>query len=86
MAKQLNLIGGRVGERLYGGRKSVRKYTGTLTVGRRLSCLTPTQQDELGLTRVQKFFCFHAIYLLKNCVFWDVTLCGSCKNRRFGGT
>jgi hypothetical protein len=23
---------------------------------------------------------------LKNAVFWNVTLCGSCKNRRFGGT
>jgi hypothetical protein len=23
---------------------------------------------------------------IKNAVFWDVTLCGSCKNRRFGGT
>jgi hypothetical protein len=23
---------------------------------------------------------------LKNCVFWVVTPCGSCKNRRFGGT
>jgi hypothetical protein len=22
---------------------------------------------------------------LKNAVFWDVTPCGSCKNRRFGG-
>jgi hypothetical protein len=22
----------------------------------------------------------------KNDVFWDVTLCGSCKNQRFGGT
>jgi hypothetical protein len=22
----------------------------------------------------------------KNGIFWDVTLCGSCKNRRFGGT
>jgi hypothetical protein len=21
---------------------------------------------------------------MKNCVFWDVTLCGSCRNRRFG--
>jgi hypothetical protein len=21
---------------------------------------------------------------MKNDVFWDVTLCGSCKNRRFG--
>jgi hypothetical protein len=24
--------------------------------------------------------------LMKNGVFWDVTPCGSCKNRRFGGT
>jgi hypothetical protein len=24
--------------------------------------------------------------LLKNAVFWDVTLCGSCKKQRFGGT
>jgi hypothetical protein len=23
---------------------------------------------------------------LKNAVFWDVTPCGSCKNRPFGGT
>jgi hypothetical protein len=23
---------------------------------------------------------------MKNCVFWDVTPCGSCKNQRFGGT
>jgi hypothetical protein len=23
---------------------------------------------------------------MKNAVFWDVTSCGSCKNRRFGGT
>jgi hypothetical protein len=23
---------------------------------------------------------------MKNTVFWDVTPCGSCKNRRFGGT
>jgi hypothetical protein len=25
-------------------------------------------------------------YTMKNAVFWEVTLCGSCKNRRFGGT
>jgi hypothetical protein len=25
-------------------------------------------------------------YVLKNGVVWDVTPCGSCKNRRFGGT
>jgi hypothetical protein len=23
---------------------------------------------------------------MKNGIFWDVTPCGSCKNRRFGGT
>jgi hypothetical protein len=23
---------------------------------------------------------------MKNVVFWDFTPCGSCKNRRFGGT
>jgi hypothetical protein len=23
---------------------------------------------------------------MKNFVFWDVTLCGSCEKRRFGGT
>jgi hypothetical protein len=26
------------------------------------------------------------IFLQKNGVFWVVTPCGSCKNRRFGGT
>jgi hypothetical protein len=28
---------------------------------------------------------FTAVTMM-NGVFWDVTLCGSCKNRRFGGT
>jgi hypothetical protein len=26
------------------------------------------------------------VIVLKNVVFWDVTPCGSCENRRFGGT
>jgi hypothetical protein len=26
------------------------------------------------------------VVTMKNSVFWDVTPCGSCKNRRFGGT
>jgi hypothetical protein len=26
------------------------------------------------------------VVTMKNGVFWDVTPCGSCKNRRFGGT
>jgi hypothetical protein len=32
-----------------------------------------------------RFEVFTAV-TLKNCVFWDDTPCGSCKNRRFGGT
>jgi hypothetical protein len=34
---------------------------------------------------VLRFEVFTAV-TMKNDVFWDVTLCGSCKNRRFGGT
>jgi hypothetical protein len=26
------------------------------------------------------------VVTVKNGIFWDVTPCGSCKNRRFGGT
>jgi hypothetical protein len=32
-----------------------------------------------------RFEVFTAV-TMKNGVFWDVTLCGSCKNRSFGGT
>jgi hypothetical protein len=28
----------------------------------------------------------NTLFELKNDVFWDATPCGSCKNRRFGGT
>jgi hypothetical protein len=31
-----------------------------------------------------RFEAFTAVNM-KNCVFWDVTPCGSCKNRCFGG-
>jgi hypothetical protein len=34
---------------------------------------------------VVRFEVFTAV-TMKNGVFWDVTLCGSCKNRRFRGT
>jgi recombination DNA repair RAD52 pathway protein len=42
------------------------------------------------LHEVDKLYCvrfevFTAV-TMKNGVFWDVTPCGSCKNRRFGGT
>jgi hypothetical protein len=32
-----------------------------------------------------RFEVFTAV-TMKNSVFWDVTSCGSCKNRRIGGT
>jgi hypothetical protein len=32
-----------------------------------------------------RFEVFTAV-TMKNAVFWDVTSCGSCKNRHFGGT
>jgi hypothetical protein len=31
-------------------------------------------------------FEFFTAVTMKNCVFWDVTPCGSCTKRRFGGT
>jgi hypothetical protein len=37
------------------------------------------------LSQVVRFEVFTAV-TMKNGVFWDVTPCGSCKNRRFGGT
>jgi hypothetical protein len=33
----------------------------------------------------ERFEVFTAV-TMKNVVFWDVTPCGSCKNRRFEGT
>jgi hypothetical protein len=37
------------------------------------------------MTIYLRFEVFTALNM-KNGVFWDVTLCGSCKNQRFGGT
>jgi hypothetical protein len=39
------------------------------------------------LRRCGGIIVFHLslVQLQKNCVFWVVTPCGSCKNRRFGG-
>jgi hypothetical protein len=36
-------------------------------------------------TMIVRFEVFTAV-TTKNCVFWDVTPCDSCKNRRFGRT
>jgi hypothetical protein len=37
------------------------------------------------MTHAVTFEVFTAV-TMKNGVFWDVTPCGTCKNRRFGGT
>jgi hypothetical protein len=38
-----------------------------------------------NIPNLVRFEVFTAV-TMKNGVFWDVTPCGSCKNRRFGGT
>jgi hypothetical protein len=38
--------------------------------------------DHVGSYKIEVF----AAVTMKNAGFWDVTPCGSCKNRRFGGT
>jgi hypothetical protein len=48
----------------------------------------PGKTDEVNIaSRLSyvRFEVFTAV-TMKNCVFWDVTLCGSCKNRRLGRT
>jgi hypothetical protein len=54
-------------------------------------CLVPMHGESAGLTgqgKIDNFFdsvrfeIFTAV-TMKNGVFWDVTPCGSCKNRRF---
>jgi hypothetical protein len=40
----------------------------------------------LAVTTAYASQMFLALTILNNGVFWVVTPCGSCKNRRFGGT
>jgi hypothetical protein len=42
----------------------------------------------LYMMQIQQFVRFEIfmVVTMKNGVFWDVMACGSCKNRRFGGT
>jgi hypothetical protein len=44
-----------------------------------------TKEVNADLWAAVRFEVFTAV-TMKNGVFWDVTLCGSCKNRRCGGT
>jgi hypothetical protein len=53
------------------------KYTWRLTHERSMFAI---MVSHLNLYELQTYLC------LKNAVFWDVTLCGSCKNLRFRGT
>jgi hypothetical protein len=48
-----------------------------------LSTITTVQQQSFYVSMGEHRKTF---YVIKNSVFWDVTPCGSCKNRRFGGT
>jgi hypothetical protein len=41
---------------------------------------------EVITVRTTAWFEVFTLMTMKNGVFWDVTPCGSCKNRRFGGT
>jgi hypothetical protein len=49
--------------------------------GRKLE-LVSVSENTIGVVRFEVF----TAVTMKNGVFWDVTLCGSRKNRRFGGT
>jgi hypothetical protein len=48
-------------------------------------CHTAVQDRVLNSFTVYVRFEIFTAVTMKNDVFWDVTLCGSCKNRRFGG-
>jgi hypothetical protein len=51
-------------------------------------CVFMTKTNPLMANRgivCVRFEVFTAV-AIKNGVFWDITPCGSCKNRRFGGT
>jgi hypothetical protein len=39
-------------------------------------------QNDVKFVRLEVF----TVVTMKNGIFWDVMSCGSCKNRRFGGT
>jgi hypothetical protein len=41
--------------------------------------------ENLDMMKIVRLEVFTAV-TMQNGVFWDVTLCCSCKNRRFGGT
>jgi hypothetical protein len=47
------------------------------------------ERGKLSLVRIMRSYVRFEVFTavtVKNVFFWDVTPCGSCKNRRFGGT
>jgi hypothetical protein len=46
------------------------------------SILISVEEQDLTFVRFEVF----TAVAMKNGILWDVTPCGSCKNRRFGGT
>jgi hypothetical protein len=73
MAKCVNVIkSSRINTEIYSGDISVSDYA------------SPFFTSKFFLVNV-RFEVFTAV-TMKNDVFWDITPCGSCKNRRFGGT
>jgi hypothetical protein len=52
---------------------------------RKLDLLPSSGVGRKSTYSVVRFEVFTAV-TMKNGVFWVVTPCGSCKNRRFGGT
>jgi hypothetical protein len=48
--------------------------------------LISSVQIEIQFEKYKVRFEFFTAVTMKNGIFWDVTPCGSCKNRYFGGT
>jgi hypothetical protein len=44
-----------------------------------------SEEEPRSAVFLVRFEVFTAV-TMKNGIFWDVTPCGSCNNRRFGGT
>jgi hypothetical protein len=59
-----------------------RGVNGTSDVMGEVEAVLPEAQTRRYYVRFEVF----TAVTMKNGVFWDVTPCGSCKDRRFGGT
>jgi hypothetical protein len=58
-------------------------FAGTaISVDELLPQISKQDRHQLLHVRFEDFM----VMTMKNAIFWDVTPCGSCKNRHFGGT